>query len=88
MHWVKDKNFQGVRVEVDNTTFTGCHFSAFQMGYTGGPFAFDGCTFADDCVWALTGAAALTLSLLGLIRFLGYDLDRFIPSHSSKPKPN
>ncbi len=82
MRWIKDKDFVGIRVEIDDGTFIRCKFTSCVLSYKGGLFKIDGCEFSPDNVWELTGAAGLTLTMLGLIRALGYDINYFIPSQS------
>lgn len=67
-----DTSFQGGQVEVDNTTFTRCHFIRCQILYSAtGPVTFNDCTF-HECDWTFEGAAESTLYFLSaLYRGLG-----------------
>jgi hypothetical protein len=80
MRWIKEKQFSGVRVEVDDGTFIRCEFNSCHLAYCGGLFNFNGCKFSPDCTWEFSGAAGLTLNMLGLLRALGYDIQGYIPS--------
>jgi hypothetical protein len=66
---VADKNFEGVRIPVDNHQYSNCHFQNCVFLYSGGPFAFFDCSLEGEGGHLnLTGHADRVLRLLNLFR--------------------
>jgi len=65
---IRNVEFQGGRVVLDNRQFHQCTFRGCALIYAGGPFAFSDCEVTPGCGLSLTGGAARGLTLWKLIQ--------------------
>ena len=63
IEFVKDQNFHGNKIVVDNRQFENCRFENCNFVYFGAHFAFANCTIEGSCSFSPVGAAHRTMSL-------------------------
>jgi hypothetical protein len=68
IEFVKDQQFEGKRILVDNRQFEDCEFRNCNFVYSGGHFAFANCVLKGTCVFSPTGAAYKALRLFQALR--------------------
>jgi hypothetical protein len=65
MEDVTGETFDGVEVETDGKTFTGCTFTSTGLLYFGGEHPmFESCTFNEGVSWIFRDAALKTIQFL------------------------
>ena len=74
--------FAGVKVRIDNISYTECTFNGCDIEYGGeGPIMLDKCSF-NNCSWTLVGAAKHTIQFLATMHNqfgeFGKEMVRFI----------
>lgn len=91
------RSFADERIELDCTGFRNCRFARCELVYAGGPPPeLVNCHF-EDCNWAFTGSAAVTLGFLSALHRGGFaalventfEMARrgdFLPALTEEPK--
>jgi hypothetical protein len=63
IQFVKDKEFSGNRIVVDNHHFQRCKFENCHFVHSGGHYAFEHCRITGTCMFSPTGGARKAIRL-------------------------